>query len=62
MSNEKIAKLVKTIDCTPTWAALVPVLIVGLLDGSPTAQQIAREELQRMASIADRYVEMQKAA
>ncbi len=62
MSNEKIKKLVRTIDCTPTWSALVPMLIAGLIDGSPTSQQIAREELQRMASLADRYVDMQKQA
>lgn len=62
MSNEKIEKLVRTIDCTPTWRSLVPALIAGLIDGSPTSQKIAREEIERMALIADLYVAAQKRA
>jgi len=52
---------VRTIDLTPTWAAVLPLLIAGLENGTATGRKIAREELQRMAAMADKYVAAQKA-
>jgi len=46
----------ETIDCTPTWEGILPILVTGLLDGNDTAKQIAKEELRRMAQLADAYV------
>lgn len=56
--NEK--SYVKTIDCTPTWIAILPMLLAGYEDGSATSRQIAKEELERMAKLADLYVASQK--
>jgi hypothetical protein len=47
---------IKTIDLTPTWSAIVLVLAECHANGS----QIAREELLRLAAIADLAVERQK--
>lgn len=44
-----------TIDLTPTWRGMLRYLIVGLVDGNATGQSIAREELERMADLADAY-------
>lgn len=52
---------VRTIDCTPTWAAILPALLAAVTDGTAEGQRIAREELARMATIADSYVAAQKA-
>lgn len=46
-------KPIRTIDLTPTWTAILPVLVVALTDGSDKAKALAKEELQRMAQIAD---------
>lgn len=45
-----------TIDLTPKWAEVAPMLILILQDGSPEGQSVARAELQRMAELADAYV------
>lgn len=47
--------MTKTIDLTPTWSAILPVLLEGYEQASPDGRRIALEELQRMASLADRY-------
>lgn len=47
------------IDCTPSWEGLLPYLLTVLRDGSWEGQKLAREELTRMAKLADRYVEYQ---
>ena len=44
-----------TIDMTPTWVAVLPIMLAALTDGSPEAQRIAKEELKRMAELADAY-------
>lgn len=49
-----------TIDLTPTWRAILPVLIEGLIHGTEAGRSIAREELTRMADIADKYVASKK--
>lgn len=45
----------KTIDLTPTWVAVLPMLLAALEDGSDKGKAIAREELHRMAQAADAY-------
>lgn len=46
----------RTIDITPTWRGIMPVLIEGIRHGTPEGQRIAREELMRLADIADREI------
>ncbi len=48
-----------TIDATPTWSGILPALLVLIENGSPGAS-IARDELKRMAQLADLYVASQK--
>lgn len=45
----------KTIDITPTWEGLLPLLIALIKDGPPEGQKTAEEELRRMARAADLY-------
>ena len=47
-----------TIDITPTWLALLPILIYGLESSDPQVKQYARDELFRMAAIADKAVQL----
>ena len=49
-----------TIDLTPTWESILPALLIMHGDGSYVAKQTAREELARMAKIADQFVAGQK--
>lgn len=53
MGDPRGSRLVGTIDMTPTWESLVPLFIVALCDGSPTAQATAKEEMLRLARYAD---------
>jgi hypothetical protein len=46
----------QAIDITPTWQGVVPLLIIGIENGSTSA----RAELYRMAKLADAYVASQK--
>jgi len=47
----------KTIDCTPTWSALLPTLLSVLEEArKPENVENIKKELGRMADIADRYV------
>lgn len=46
------------IDMTPTWHSILEYLLVGYEDGTSIGRKIAREELYRMASIADKYNEL----
>lgn len=45
----------RTIDITPTWVAVLPILLAALENGTDEGKRIAREELQRMADAADLY-------
>lgn len=47
---------IEYVDATPTWAEILPVLLSGAEHGV----QAAREELQRMARLADAYVAAKK--
>lgn len=49
-----------TIDLTPTWKAILPVLLHALADGSPLGQRLAKEELTRMAALADEACHLRK--
>jgi ribosome modulation factor len=44
---------VETIDMTPTWAAIVPVLLAAMEHGTDKGRDAARIELTRMAALAD---------
>ena len=45
------------IDVTPTWRAVVPILIAALRDGTDEGHRAATAELYRMADIIDRMNE-----
>lgn len=45
----------RTVDFTPTWTAILPMLLVGIKDGNETGRRIAMEELFRMAHAADMW-------
>jgi hypothetical protein len=45
----------KTIDLTPTWTAVLPILFAALEDGTPEGKRMAREEIRQMARAADLY-------
>lgn len=46
-----------TIDATPTWSGLLPLLLAAVADGNAEGQRAAKEELARMAQAADRWNE-----
>jgi hypothetical protein len=48
----------RTIDCTPTWSSILPILI-ELVNKSRTRKD-ATIELERMAKMADAYIAMMK--
>lgn len=47
---------IEYVDATPTWSEILPVL----LSGAEYGVKAAREELQRMAKLADAYVAARK--
>lgn len=51
----EVHKHVGTIDLTPTWEAILPILLAALEDGTDAGKKIAREELTRMAKAADAF-------
>ncbi len=46
---------VETIDMTPTWNAILPILFAALEEGTAKGKAAARDELRRMATCADRW-------
>lgn len=52
---------VTTIDMTPTWEQVLGPLLYLFENGNPTGRASAREELTRMAKIADAHVASSKA-
>ena len=58
MSEAK--KLIGTIDLTPTWRSLVQTYVAFIRDGTTKEQDMAYQELCRMAEIADFYVANRK--
>lgn len=55
MSNKQTAT-VETIEIKQTWSSSLPALIILLQDGNKEGKAFARQELARMAKIADLYV------
>lgn len=45
----------RTIDCTPEWSGLLPVLLALLENGNAEGARTARAELARMAKAADKW-------
>lgn len=53
----------ETIDITPSWRAVVDILVeVAAHAETKKARDEARDELRRMAELADKYVTMVNAA
>ena len=52
------AKAKLEIEIVPTWKAAAHIIEIGLADGTYEGKRLAREELQRMADVADRCVEL----
>lgn len=50
----------ETLDITPTWEQASRVYLTLLEAGNAKGQKAAKEELLKMARIADRYVALQK--
>lgn len=44
------------IDVTPTWQGITPALIAVLQNGDSQGRKIAKEEILRMAMLADLWV------
>jgi len=57
-----MSKTTQTIDITPTWQAVLPMLLAAHASGSFEGVKAAEEELLRMAKLADAYVAAQKEA
>ncbi len=43
----------ETVDLTPTWAAIIPLLILVLREGTSDGQQQAEDEIMRLALACD---------
>ena len=50
----------ETIDLTPSWKSMVGLFVTLIENGGTDGRRAAIEELDRMASLADAYVESQK--
>jgi hypothetical protein len=48
------------VDLTPTWSAVLPILLTALEYGNQAGKASARIELTRMATLADEYVKHAK--
>jgi hypothetical protein len=53
-------KQVGTVDVTPLWIEVLPLLTAWMIDPDPKMQETAREELERMARAADGYNQLQR--
>lgn len=48
---------VESIDVTPTWSALLPAILAAYDQRAVGPKRFAMGELERMAALADKYVE-----
>lgn len=48
--------VIQELDITPTWESLIPAMIAVLENGPSQGSQIVKEELLRMARIADHAI------
>ena len=55
------AKAKLEIEIVPTWKAAAHIIEIGLADGTYEGKRLAKEELQRMAGVADLCVELNNA-
>ena len=61
MKDTVFGKEVQTIDVTPTWSGILSTLLVIYRDAETAeGRKMAVIELQRMAALADKYVEEHK--
>lgn len=51
----------RTIDITPTWSGILPLLLVAYSEGTDKGRASALAELRRMAALADLYGAHQQA-
>lgn len=58
MVNEKTQ--IGVVDLTPTWSAILPILLEAAHTPDNKGREAAMIELKRMAEIADLYVASQK--
>lgn len=57
-----MSNTITEINITPTWSGILPQLIVMLQNGTHAGIQIATEELQKMAKLADQQVSQHEQA
>ena len=57
---KKEEQTMRTIDITPTWTNVLPILIAGIEAGNEQGRAAAIKELSRMAQAADAYYESTK--
>lgn len=58
----KLSEIKPPLKLVPTWEAVLPMLIEGLSCETEDGRRIAREELQRMARLADEYARANEGA
>lgn len=58
--TDDIEKPDGTIDMTPTWLGVLPLFLAAIENGTDAAKTAARQELTRMAKIADRAMAEEK--
>lgn len=52
--------MTRSINLTPTWAGITPALIEMIRQDREPSATIAREELMRMARLADQFVSLHR--
>ncbi len=52
---------VETVDLTPTWREILPLLFHLFESGSDEQREMAESEFEKMAGAADRYIALAKA-
>lgn len=58
----KKGKIVATVDCEPLWVDLVPLFCEWLEQGTESQKEIARNDILKIAKIADIVRQAQKEA
>lgn len=53
-------KLVGSIDMTPSWMSMAPVIIAAMENGTPDGVKMAKQYIYDLAKIADAYVAEKK--
>lgn len=53
MSTQTEKTCVGTIDITPTWSSLIPVIVAAIQHGTPKGRDAAIVELKRLAKFVD---------